>query len=220
MGGKKEGIDETPQQRAMTEYAVNKFADWKTRWLPVQKNLIGQIQAMGKPDSRVRESVSGRAATDSAMAFSKAQQGLQKTLTGAGAGPGSSKFNLAVTSAGEDQAKSKGMGLTIADQQVDDAYVQGLSAIMAQGRGERAQVGDSLSRAASSSARQAATDAEISAMERAGTANLLATAGGLALQQGMKPGAADTGFGSAPGGYSAGGLDTRQFNNPSAYIAP
>lgn len=217
---KDKDVKETPQQRAMIEHAVNRFGDWKQRWLPVQKNLISQVQAMGKPDSRVREAAGGRAATDTSIAFQKGRQGLEKALTSSGAGPGSSKFNLAVTGAGEDQAKSKGMGLTIADQQIDDAYVQGLSTIMSLGRGERTQVADSLGRMASTSARQASTDAEISAYERANTAGIVGQAAGFGLQQGlsMPPAAGPTG--SVPGGYSAGGLDTRQFNNPSAYIAP
>jgi hypothetical protein len=215
MGGNKDDVKETPQQRAMTEYAVNKFGDWKQRWLPVQNNLIGQIQAMGKPDSSVRKAAAGRAATDTSMAFAKGQQGLQKTLTASGAGPGSAKFNLAVTGAGEDQAKSRAMGLTLADQQVDDAYVEGLGTLVKLGRGERAQVGDALSRMASSSARQAATDAEISAMERASTAQLVGQAAGFGLSRTLGPSTPSGPVGSVPGGYVA--PDGQQFNNPSAF---
>lgn len=217
MGGSKDDVKETPQQRAMVEFATNRFADWKMRWLPVQQRLISQVQEMGKPGSRVREAAAGRTAVDTAMAFSRGQQGLQKTLTNAGTGPGSSKFNLAVTGAGEDQAKSKGVGLMIADQQVDDAYVQGLSTIMSLGRGERAQVSDSLGRMASSSARQASTDAEVSAMQRANTASLLGQAAGFGLQRGLSGVPSGEPVGSVPGGYN---VDGRQFNNPSAYTAP
>lgn len=217
--GKKQDQKETPQQRAMVEHAVNQFQDWKQRWLPVQKNLMSQIQAMGKPDSQAREAASGKATTDSAIAFSRAQGALQKTLTNAGAGAGSSKFNLGVAGAGEDQAKSSAFGKTIADQQIDDAYVEGLSAIAATGRGERSQVGDSLGRMASNSSRQAAADAESSAMDRASTAGLVGTIGGFGLQQSL--GSLGTtqpaGAGSVPGGYN---VDGRQFNNPSAYVAP
>lgn len=218
---KKQEQAETPQQRALVEHAVNQFADWKQRWLPVQKNLMSQIQAMGKPGSQAREAASGKATTDSAIQFNKAQGALQKTLTNTGAGVGSSKFNLAVAGAGEDQAKSNAFGKTIADQQIDDAYVEGLSTIAATGRGERAQVGDSLGRMATQSSRQAAADAEASATERAGTAGLAAQIGGFGLQRTLgalgttQP--VDTGFGSVPGGYN---VDGRQFNNPSAYMTP
>lgn len=56
---KKQEQQETPQQRAMVDRAVNLFQDWKQRWLPVQRNLRGQIQAMGKPGSQAREAASG-----------------------------------------------------------------------------------------------------------------------------------------------------------------
>jgi hypothetical protein len=215
--GKKQEQQETPQQRAMVEHAVNQFADWKQRWLPVQKNLMGQIQAMGKPGSQAREDAAGRASTDSAIQFGKAQGALQKSLANTGAGAGSAKFNLGVTGAGEDQAKSKAFGLTVADQQINDAYVEGLSALAATGRGERAQVGDSLGRMAAQSSRQAAADAESSAIDRASTAGLVGQVAGFGLQQSLGSLGTTQPVGSVSGGYN---IDGRQFNNPSAYIAP
>src|SRR5882672_159894 len=215
--GKKQEQQETPQQRAMVEHAVNQFQDWKQRWLPVQKNLMGQIQAMGKPGSQAREAASGKATTDSAIQFNRAQGALQKTLTNTGAGAGSSKFNLGVAGAGEDQAKSSAFGKTIADQQISDAYTEGLSSIAATGRGERAQVSDSLGRMAESSSRQAAADAESSAIDRASTAGLASQIGGFGLQQSLGSLGTTQPVGSVPGGYN---VDGRQFNNPSAYVAP
>lgn len=217
MGGKKDDINETPQQRALTEQAVNQFADWKRRWLPVQKNLINQIQTMGAPGSREREAAKGRASTDNAIAFGKAQGALEKTLSGAGVNAGSSRFKLAETGIGEDQATSRGLGAMLSEQQMNDAYVQGLQAITAMGRGERAQVADSLTQQARSSSRQAAADAESSALERAGNANLVGTVAGVGLQQMLSPASAASGpTGSIPGGYN---VDGRQFNNPSAFTA-
>lgn len=218
MGGGGSEQEETPQQRAMTEHAVNQFQDWKQRWLPLQKNLMGQIEAMGKPDSAAREAASGKTTTDSAIQFNRAQGALQKTLTNTGAGAGSSKFNLGVAGAGEDQAKSKAFGMTVADQQIDDAYIQGLSAIAATGRGERAQVGDSLGRMATQSSRQAAADAQASAMDRSSNAGIAGQVAGFGLQQALGSLGTTQPVGSVPGGYTSG--DGGRVNNPSAYIAP
>jgi hypothetical protein len=215
MGGKKDGIEETPQQRAMTEFAVNQMADWKQRWLPLQKNLAKQITSMGARGSKEREQATGRAAGDVEATFARGGGAVSRALTNAGAGPGSSKFNLATVGQGDDKAKSRGLGVTVADQQIDDAYIAGLQSLTRIGRGEKAQVADSLGTMAASSARQASADAEMSAMERAGNMRIAARLAGYGLQSALSdPGPQPVG--SVPGGYSAAG-DSRRFNNPSAY---
>jgi hypothetical protein len=219
MGSKNKGkVEETAQQRAMAELAMNRFTDWKQRYLPLQQRLIKQITDMGAPGSRVRESVSGRAATDTAMSFAKAQGGVQKALTDSGAQAGSSKFNLGVAKLGEDQAKSKGLGMALSDQLIDDAYLEGLASLAATGRGERAQATRGVERAGAVSGRQAAADAEAAAMNRAGNIAVAGQLAGYGLQSAIAaPPTQPTGSGSVPGGYN---IDGRQFNNPSAWTPP
>lgn len=177
-------VEETSQQRALADYASKQLTDYKNRWLPVQKNLIAQAQEMGKADSAVRNRAEGRVAADTGTQFSAAESGLEKSLSNNGV-MGSSKSKLAITGLGDDQAKSKGLGITMADQQVDDAYTQALGALAATGRGERAAVGDSLTQQATSSARQATADAEASLAERAGNARVVGQLAGFGLQSGM-----------------------------------
>jgi len=141
MGAKKSTVDETPQQRAMSEHALNQWADWKQRWLPVQQNLSKQITSMGKEGSIERERATGRAAADVDTQFQRAQGALEKSLSNTGAQVGSSKFNLGVSALKSDQAKSRGLNMTSADQSIDQAYVEGLQALTSIGRGERAQAG-------------------------------------------------------------------------------
>jgi hypothetical protein len=215
MAGKKQGVEETPQQRAMNEHAVNQWADWKQRWLPVQKNLSNSIQRMGKEGSFERETAQGRASTDSAIQFQRAEGALEKSLTDSGAKAGSSKFNLASAGLSTDKAKSKGLGMTMADQMIDDAYIQGLQSITSIGRGERAQVADSMGAQAAASSRQANADAEASLMNRAGNAQVIGQVAGFGIQRGLSGIGTNNPTGSVPGGYVA--PDGRQFNNPSAY---
>lgn len=178
-------VQETSQQRELATYAAQQYADYKQRWLPVQQNLAAQIQAMGKPDSSVRMRAEGRSSTDTAAKFDQAQGALEKTLAN-NVNLGSSRAKLAITGLGEDAAKSRGLGITMADQQVDDAYTEALSSLAATGRGERQAVGNSLTRQASTSAQQAEVDAEMALQNRAGNAKVAGQALGLGLQQGMQ----------------------------------
>jgi len=85
MGGGDKGIQETPQQRAAVEHAVNLMADYKQRWLPVQENLAKHIVASGEAGSRERTAATGRASTDNAMQFAKAGGAVEKSLANSGA---------------------------------------------------------------------------------------------------------------------------------------
>ena len=82
---------------------------------------------------------------------------------------------------GEDRAKTRGTGTMIADQQIDDAYTQGLMALTSIGRGERAEVAAGLTQQANQSARDAAASAAASAQDRAGTAGVVGQLAGAGL---------------------------------------
>lgn len=220
MGKKADQAKETPQQRAMAELAIKQMADYRKRWLPVQRKLAENIQRAGKADSFERDAAAGRASTDTAVRFGEARGGMEAALTDAGAGPGSSKFKLATTGLGDDEATSRGLSYVASDQAIDDAYIEGLGALTAIGRGERAGAVRGMQDIADMSGRQASADAELSAQRRSGNAALVGQTIGFGLAGAMQaPGAApkapDSGFGSVPGGFVA--PTGQQFNNPSAY---
>lgn len=179
MGGKSK-VDETPQQRALAEFAMNQLQDYKQRWLPVQKQLAAQIQQQGADGSYAREAAAGKNATDVAMSFDRGVGVLSKTLSNNGVNLGSSRGKLALTGMGTDQAKTGGIGAMITEQQMDDAYLKGLQALTAIGRGERASVSEGLVDRARSSAKDAQMSAEASASERA-NAGMAGQAAGLGL---------------------------------------
>ncbi len=181
-------VQETPAQRAMAEHAVLLMKDYEQRWLPVQQHLAKSIQAEGAPNSAARREAAGKAATDTNIAFGRAQGQLEKQLSNSGAAPGSSKANLAITGLGSDLAKSEGLSTTVSDQQIDDAYTQGLSALMNIGRGKAAGVSNSLASQANQSATQARADASASLAEHQGQAQLGGQLAGYGLQSAMAPG--------------------------------
>jgi hypothetical protein len=185
MGGSPQQ-QETSEQRALADHARASYTDWKQRWLPLQKQLARSITAAGDADSPQRKLAAGKTSTDTAIGFSDAGAKLEKSLTNSGAGLGSGRSVMAMVGLGDDAAKSTGMGLTISDQQINDAYVEGLSALTSIGQGQRAQVGDAMATQATQSARQSAMDAETALASRAGNAEMLGQFAGLGLQQSMK----------------------------------
>ncbi len=185
MGGKSNKVEETSQQRAMAEYATNQMKDYKARWLPVQMRLASQIKETGAADSDARKATTGRASTDAVLQFAQAEGALTKALANRGANIGSSRAKLAITGMSEDQAKATGMGAMIADQQIDDAYTQGLMALTSIGRGERADVAAGLQSQSEQSARDAAASAQASAMQRGAIAGGVGQAAGLGLYSAM-----------------------------------
>jgi hypothetical protein len=185
MSGKQEGVKETLQQKALAEVAMKQMADYRKRWAPLQRQLAEQITSAGAPDSRERRKAAGKASTDSAVQFDGAQGQVTDTLASR-TGLGSSRTKLAIASGGDDQATSRALGLAGTDQAIDDAYMQGLSALTAIGRGERAGAVQGLSQIADISGRQARADAETSLGRRMGNAQLVGQVAGFGLAGGFQ----------------------------------
>lgn len=186
MGSKAGQQQQTPQELALAQHAQAQLQDYQQRWLPVQKRLASTIEQEGAPNSAARRLAEGKASTDTAMSFDKSNQQLEKGMSNAGVLPGSSRANLAVAGLGTDTASSTGLGHLMSDQQIDDAYTQGLGALTALGRGERATVGNSLTGMAKASAAQSQADAYSSLMNRAGDAQLAGQVVGFGVQQGAQ----------------------------------
>jgi hypothetical protein len=186
MGSKAGQVQETGAQRAQADHALALLQDYKQRWLPVQQKLASTIEQEGKEGSAARRLAAGKSSTDVAMQFDKAGGALEKSLSNTGAAPGSSRANLAITGLGSDAAGSTGMGHMMSEQAIDDAYTQGLGALTALGRGERATVGQNMSNMAANSAAQASADAASALATREGNAALIGQVGGFGLQQGLK----------------------------------
>jgi hypothetical protein len=180
MSGSSEEVSETPQQRAMVQMALAKVQNYKTKWLPLQRQLASHIADLAKPDSASRKAARGVASTSTEAQFSEARGGLEANLARTG-GLGSGKAKLAIAGMGEDQAAATGMGLAGADQQVDDAYVSGLNTIMALGQGQQGAAIQGLTSQAAMSGRQASEDARASLENRMGNAQLVGQFAGMGL---------------------------------------
>jgi len=176
-------IKETAQQRAMADFAVNQLQDYTKRWLPLQKRLAAQTVEPGAAGSAARKSATGRSNVDTQIAFAGAGEGLEKKLAGTGRNLGA-----AMTGMADNAATSRGMGQVTANQSVDDAYTETLAALAATGRGERAGVGNSLSRQAAISGDQAAADAQSALAKETAIGETAGSLAGYGLQAAMRPG--------------------------------
>lgn len=174
-------VKESSQERAFAEIAAKRFADYRQRWLPLQRQLIESTQAMGRAGSNERVEAAGDAAIDTAVQFAQAKGALEGAMTSSGAGTGSGKFKTAVAGMGTDEATSKGLGMAAADQAIDDAYVQGLTQIAAMGRGQSGGAVRGMSDIAQMSGRQAQQDAEFSLADRAGRMQQIGQLAGVGL---------------------------------------
>lgn len=184
MSGKKEGVKETPQEKALAEVAMKQLADYRQRWSPLQRQLASKITAAGAPDSRARRQAAGKAAVDNTVQFGDAERQVTAT-TSAATGLGSARTKMTITGMGDDKATSRALGLAGADQAVDDAYMEGLGMLTAMGRGERAGAVQGMADIAARSGRQAAADAATSLRRRAGNAQLVGQVAGFGLAGGF-----------------------------------
>lgn len=187
MAGKKDGVHQTPQQKAQAEVAIQQLQDFRQRWMPLQQRLAETINKSGGRDSFERKQAQGMASTDTAAQFGSAQQKLREQSEAQGMG-GSTKQKLAMAGLGDDAATSTGMGIASADQRIDDAYVQGLGQVMALGRGEKATAVRGMSDMARQSGMQASNDAAMALQQRAGQAQVVGQALGMGLSGALSPG--------------------------------
>jgi len=198
MKSKKQTIKETPQQKAMAEVASAQLADYKARWLPVQKALAQNIQQAGAAGSAERKAAAGRASTDSAVQFGQAKEQVEAKVAQTSGGIGSSKSKMAMAGLGDDEATSRGLGFVAADQAIDQAYLEGLGQLAAIGKGERGGAMRGMASIAASSGRQAQADAEIAATRRAGNAQLIGQVAGMGMSAAASGAFGNSGSWGAP----------------------
>lgn len=185
--GKAKQQQETPAQRALAQVARQQLDDFRRRWQPAQQRLAQQITQAGSLGSFERRRATTMAKVDTTAAFGRSAEAIDATAAGAGEFGGSG-HKLAIAGASADQATSSGLATVQTDQAVTDQTIQGLGAITALGRGERASAVNNMGRVAAISGQQAQADAAASLEQRMGDARLAGTVVGAGLGLARKPG--------------------------------
>jgi len=203
MAGKNSGkVEETEQERALAEVATQRLNDYKTRWMPLITRVGELTREAYEPDSFERESLKGKAVGATRMAFGEAGEKTDAAMANAGIRSSSAKAKLGTAEAGDVEATSAGIGMAKADQAIDEAYVQGLSKIMALGRGQATSAIRGMGDAAGDAAQQAQLDAARTQRRRMGNAQLGGQLAGMALTAGMSSMSAGAAPRPAQGSYN------------------
>lgn len=183
MGNKQKAPEETAEQRELASIAAESYDDWRERWLPLQTEFFEDMQDV---ESRRMEAM-GSANVDYEQAFGQAQQGLERNLmSGGGSGPGSGRFAMGLGGFANDRASSMGQGMADVDSLIDDQYAAGLQTLVNIGRGERAGALQGMSNAADAAQAQSWNDANAAFANRAGNANAIGSAAGMAAAYGLR----------------------------------
>lgn len=187
-------IPETEAERALADYARSRFSDYMQRWLPVQVAAADQIRGMREPGSFERRQMQAMFGAETGRAFDEAARKAEASEWAGGINPGSARSRMRAAGMALDRAAASGIGWSRANQIIEDAYVRGLSALAAAGRGQSASVGDALGSAAGLAQQHAAGQAAASAADRAAMYELAGTGIGFAgramsgRRRGVQPG--------------------------------
>lgn len=211
-GGK--DVRETADEKESARIAGLQQERYTDKFLPLERDLIADVRDT-RPE---RQQALGTAAIENTRAFAAAKPKVEGALTNAGAGPGSGRFNLAVTGMGDDEGLARGSSLVGANNAVDDQYYAGMQSLAELGRGQQADAVQGLSEVANMSRRQAVSDATLSAQNRAAWADAAGGLAGVAAANYKSGGGVNNGLSAAPAIPSAGGTYTPSWSEaaPSA----
>lgn len=171
--GKNAGqVQETPQQRAMLDIAIQKVQVFRQKYAPLLRKAGADITRAGEAGSFERHHGAGMALTDTAAKFSGAGEAAIDAAAAKGALGGSGQ-KLALTGLSQDQAVSSGFAATRADQAGDNATVGGLGAVIAAGQGQESSALQGMQKSADLSGQQAEADAAASLQNRIGEASTI-----------------------------------------------
>lgn len=166
---------ETAAEKAVADLAAAKFRDYQTRWAPRQAALADITRRMGAEGSFEREQLKAKGAADIGVNFNQAARQVVARDTAAGINRNSSAAKLKEAGMASDRASSTGISTSLADQAIDDSYIQGLTQLMQIGRGNEATAVKGMGEAARIQAGIAQEDATLSANARAGNLNAAGT---------------------------------------------
>lgn len=178
-GGAK--VQETEAERALAEVARERFADYKKRWQPLQIRAAELVKSYADPNSVDRQRIEGQANLGTRQAFTDADQKLEEAAQARGIRSGSARAKLGRVALDNAEATSQGIGQVGADQAMDQAYAEGLSKIMAMGRGQSSGAIEGMGTAARTAASRAQLDAKNALEDQMGNAELIGTVAGIGL---------------------------------------
>ncbi|EKO3632414.1 hypothetical protein M3894_002944 [Vibrio metschnikovii] len=180
MGGKKDKVKETPQEKAQAEIANKQWELYKNELRPLEDNFIQRVDGLNSKNSMDRAKAS--ADLNYNQAFSQARDEAATGMAAAGVDPSSGKFKQTMSDITQDQALGQADTVNRAQSSQQDKYIAGLSDVAAIGMGQQATAMAGLADVASLSQNKAANDAYNSFNRRSANQQFVGTVGGAGLR--------------------------------------
>lgn len=206
-GGKKSDntIKDTPEQRHAAQVAAEKWNFAQDTLAPLEDQYMANVEDM---DSEGRMSyIRGRASQSSMAGLSQGLQQVGQQLGQAGVNPNSGRWQGTQADMAERGAQQGGETMGRAQFQQSSEKIRGMQNIVAMGSGEATQAQAGLSDIASTSARDARSDATNSFNRRSANLQLLGAAAGAATNYGMNKFGGGAGVASQGSGVGLSGFD-------------
>ena len=134
-GGETPEVQETEQERALTEVTKSQWDHYQTNLRPFEDKWLADLRT----DAGDKAMVTGQTAAGIGTQFDKAQEGAERSMFAKNLDPSSGKFVGAMAGLTKDRAKAVSAGTTRAGQAVDDITVQNLQQAVNVGRGQAAE---------------------------------------------------------------------------------
>lgn len=179
MCGHDNSIPETPEEVALAKIAMERWKDYKNKFVPVENMAISNVMKEHDNPSEFGTGVANLATQEQ---FSNLEQQAAKGLTNRGAGPGSGEFMGAITGLNRDRIASSALGQTNAMGLARTQNQQNMQALINMGQGQASGALSGLADSANFAQQQAIMDARASAAARAAIGSAIGTGAGMYYQ--------------------------------------
>jgi hypothetical protein len=174
MGGGGSSIEETKEQKAYADVAMQKWNKYKAMHKPVQDKYMNSVDRRNSQQSY--NQVSGIASVPVENQFTQAVTNTAGALASRGVNPNSGMFKEELNKLDRRKQQTKADIMNQAQVSQQGRYTSGLQGIVAMGQGQEAQASAGLGDIASMANQKAANDAQVDSQNRYG---LQQVAGGL-----------------------------------------
>lgn len=195
MCGGQETPEQTAEEKALGEIAIERWNDYQNRFVPIEDQYIEDVQ---KTDADF-EDARGRTTAAVNMAFDGAEDKVKQNLFASGVAPDSGQFIDAMDGISEDRGLSLGTGLNESDIAVDTQHLKGLQSVVQMGQGQAGDAITGMGNVAADATRDAIERAERSFENRQAGLHLVGNVAGAGAASYAN--SSSGGTGTAPGTF-------------------
>lgn len=174
--GKAATVKETREERALAEVAQKKWTYYKDNYQPLENEYMRKVDAQDTDGAR--DFATGMAASATTAEFGGAAKEVASGMAEHGINPNSGKAKFTMSGLSDAQAGASSEAKAQALNSQDDAYVGGLSNVVAIGNNKSTTATAGLSELAQTASAKAANDAQNSFNNRAARLSAIGSVAG------------------------------------------